>query len=91
MNEIGTGNGPNLEFYSLIFNEIKSQEDFWYKTYDNSLYPVPSSKNDFDIEKLRIYRILGFAVARALYDDRLIDIPLNSLFWDILLDRVKNI
>jgi len=31
---------------------------------------------------------MGFAIARALYDDRLIDIPLNSLFWDIVLDRV---
>jgi hypothetical protein len=33
--------------------------------------------------------LLGFLIARALYDDRLIDIPLNSLFWDLVLDRVK--
>jgi len=35
-----------------------------------------------------MFKIMGFAIARALYDDRLIDIPLNSLFWDIVLDRV---
>jgi len=33
--------------------------------------------------------ILGFLIARALYDDRLIDIPMNSLFWDLVLDRVN--
>ena len=26
-------------------------------------------------------------VARGLYDDRLLDFPINSVFWDLVLDR----
>lgn len=33
--------------------------------------------------------LLGFLIARALFDDRLIDLPINSLFWDLVLDRVN--
>jgi len=36
------------------------------------------------------FQLLGYFIARALYDDRLIDIPINSLFWDVLLERVFN-
>jgi len=62
--------------------------NYWYKTDDYSLYPLPSTENEIDQEKLRNFKILGFSIARALYDDRLVDIPLNSLFWDVVLDRV---
>ena len=44
-----------------------------------------------------MFKLLGYIVGRAIYDDRLLDIPLNKVFWDRLLNRgltyesIKNI
>ena len=89
--EVGTGLGPTQEFYSLFFNEIQNEVKF-YKTSDRSLFPMPLNSNieaqEEKIKKLcEYYRIIGFMVARALYDDRLIDFPLSSIFWNLVLDR----
>lgn len=78
-----------MEFYSLCFKEIINNKDLWYKTSNNTLFPSPILKKEDLVEKEKIFNLLGFLVARALYDDRLIDIPINSLFWDLVLDRVK--
>jgi E3 ubiquitin-protein ligase TRIP12 len=86
LNETGTGIGPTLEFYSLIAKEMKMIPNLWYKTYDYSLFPAPSSENIEENKK--IFTLLGFVIARGLYDDRLLDFPLNSLFWDLVLERV---
>lgn len=40
-------------------------------------------------EHTKIFTLIGFIIARGLYDDRLLDIPLNSLFWDIIFERVR--
>lgn len=88
MDETGTGLGPTLEFYSLCFKEITSKADLWYKTTNNSLFPSPLLDKHQKKERENIFMLLGFLIARALYDDRLIDLPLNSLFWDLVLDRV---
>jgi hypothetical protein len=77
-----------LEFYNLCFNEIIKKKQFWYKTTNNSIFPSPIFTEEDRIEREKIFMLLGFLIARALYDDRLIDIPLNSLFWDLVLDRV---
>jgi E3 ubiquitin-protein ligase TRIP12 len=93
LNETGTGLGPTLEFYSLIANEIKHIQGIWYKTSDYSLFPAPCNpyNNNLIEETKRIFTLLGFVIARGLYDDRLLDFPINSLFWDILLERPTNI
>ena len=88
-NETGTGMGPTLEFYSLFFKAISQEKFLWYKTEDLSLFPMPVIEQSQDEIKLiqKRFHTLGFVIARALYDDRLIDIPLNSLFWDLVLGR----
>lgn len=88
--ETGTGIGPTYEFYSLIAKEVKKINKFWYKTTDLSLYPAPIE--NCNLEEIKsIFTLLGFVIARGLYDDRLLDFPLNSLFWDLVLDRPINL
>jgi E3 ubiquitin-protein ligase TRIP12 len=88
--EIGTGQGPTLEFYSLLFQQFKDNKDLWYKYSDNSLFPKPVSHLSDELRKnlKKTYQIMGYFIARALYDDRLMDFPLNSVFWDLVLERV---
>ena len=78
-----------MEFYNLCFNEIIGKKNYWYKTTSNTLFPSPVFTEEDRLENEKTFMILGFLIARALYDDRLIDIPLNSLFWDLALDRVN--
>ena len=87
LNEIGNGIGPTLEFYSLVINTIKSDSSLWYKTTDASLYPAILSKSKDNVAIINKFKLIGFIVARALYDDRLIDIPLSKVFWDVVLGR----
>ena len=88
--EIGNGLGPTLEFYTLIINKIKEQ-DLWYKTTDGSLYPKLLIDSDGESEKnekiLKLFNLLGYVVGRAIYDDRLLDIPLSKVFWNLVLDK----
>ena len=84
--ESGTGNGPTLEFYSLFAKEIREKNETWIKTSDLSLFPIPYLVPKEETQKT--FLLMGYIMARGLYDDRLMDIPLNSLFWDIVLDRV---
>jgi E3 ubiquitin-protein ligase TRIP12 len=88
--EIGNGLGPTLEFYTLIINKIKEQ-DLWYKTTDGSLYPKLLIDSDDESEKnekiLKLFNLLGYVVGRAIYDDRLLDIPLSKVFWNLVLDK----
>jgi len=75
----------------LVFNSLKENKDIWYKTSNNTLFPLPYSPNG-RIKKEEIskqFLILGYVIARGIYDDRLIDIPLNPLFWDIVLEKVN--
>ena len=87
LNEIGNGIGPTLEFYSLVINSIKSDSSLWYKTTDASLYPAILNKKKDNVDIINKFKLIGFIVARALYDDRLIDIPLSKVFWDVVLGR----
>jgi hypothetical protein len=34
-----------------------------------------------------IWRLLGSMVAKSIVDDRLIDLPFNPLFWDVVLNK----
>ena len=88
-NETGTGNGPTLEFYSLFSKEIRELTNMWIKTSDLSLYPLPAENNIFKENNKKIFNLIGYIIARGLYDDRLLDMPLNSLFWDVVLDKVR--
>ena len=34
-----------------------------------------------------MFKLLGYIIGRAIYDDRLIDIPLSRVFWSLILER----
>ena len=87
LNEIGNGIGPTLEFYHLIINALREEKELWYKTTDGSLYPRIFKKGTLTQATLNKYKLLGFVIARALYDDRLIEVPLSRVFWDVVLNR----
>ena len=33
-----------------------------------------------------IFKLLGMVIGRAILDERLLDLPLNALFWDLVLE-----
>ena len=83
--EIGNGLGPTLEFFNLIFEKMKEDKNLWYKTTDGSWYPnIGLNENETAI---KTFKLLGYIIGRAIYDDRLIDIPLSRIFWNLLLER----
>lgn len=83
LNEIGNGIGPTLEFYTSAIDVFRNDASLWYKTTDNSHYPLPYIKSN----ALSQFVLLGFIVARAIYDDRLLDMPFSRIFWDVVLQR----
>ena len=83
--EIGNGLGPTLEFYNLVFDKLREDKRLWYKTTDGSLYPN-LGLNDNE-ECIKLFKLLGYIIGRAIYDDRLIEIPLSRVFWSLLLER----
>ena len=85
--EIGNGLGPTLEFYTLIIDKIKEDTNLWYKTTDGSLYPKLLSDYENNDSNLKLFKLLGFIIGRAIYDDRLLDIPLSKVFWNLVLDK----
>jgi E3 ubiquitin-protein ligase TRIP12 len=99
--EIGTGLGPTLEFYYLVAQEIKnfkspsSQQNVWRQMPDNTLFPSPISVLKLSPEELQkiyeVYRLSGMMIAKSISDDRLIDLPLSPLFWDLALGKKMNI
>ena len=59
---------------------------------DNSLFPSPVNMQKVKDEELKklyeVFRMIGIMVAKSISDDRLIDLPLSSLFWDLVLGKV---
>jgi hypothetical protein len=39
-------------------------------------------------KKHDLFRVIGTMIAKSIVDDRLFDLPLSSLFWDLLLGKV---
>eukprot|EP00349_Pseudokeronopsis_sp_Brazil_P008143 CAMPEP_0202968368 /NCGR_PEP_ID=MMETSP1396-20130829/13637_1 /ASSEMBLY_ACC=CAM_ASM_000872 /TAXON_ID= /ORGANISM="Pseudokeronopsis sp., Strain Brazil" /LENGTH=165 /DNA_ID=CAMNT_0049694601 /DNA_START=4074 /DNA_END=4571 /DNA_ORIENTATION=+ len=93
--EVGTGLGPTLEFYNLIAEELKNPSlGMWRpKMPDNCLFPSPLNPNQTeDCQKIyELFRLAGTFVAKSIVDDRLIDLPLSPLFWDLLLGKKMNL
>ncbi len=95
--EAGVGLGPTLEFYNLIAQEVKAYQGatgaIWRKQMqDNSLFPAPINMLKVKEEELKkiyeMFRMTGMMVAKSISDDRLIDLPLSSVFWDLVLGKV---
>lgn len=96
--EVGTGLGPTLEFYSTVSKEFsKKKLKIWRETDDLSgaeyafgkrgLFPAPMSEEQASQEagkkQLNVFKVLGKFVARSMLDSRIIDISFNPAFFRI--------
>ncbi|KAF9908784.1 Ubiquitin fusion degradation protein 4 [Linnemannia zychae] len=100
--EVGTGLGPTLEFYSVVSKEFcKKSLKLWrdgdsegvtkYVTAPQGLYPRPMATipghADNHRKILKLFKSLGQFIAKAMLDSRIIDVPLSALFVSQILGR----
>jgi len=96
--EVGTGLGPTLEFYSTVSKEFsKKKLKMWrenesavlseYAFGTRGLFPAPMSVDQANNENgkklLAMFKSLGKFVARSMLDSRIIDISFNSTFFRV--------
>lgn len=94
--EVGTGLGPTLEFYSSVskafakkklklWRENESQSASEYAFGQQGLFPAPMNQIMAESENgrkvLHLFRMLGKFVARSMLDSRIIDISFNPTFF----------
>ncbi len=85
-----------MEFYTSIAESLKSEKGgyLWRKGVpDNSLYPRAINNKEItaaDAKRIcELFRLAGTFVAKSIVDDRLIDLPISPLMWQILLGKVS--
>ncbi|PJF19668.1 hypothetical protein PSACC_00508 [Paramicrosporidium saccamoebae] len=78
--------GPTLEFYSMI-SELVQTSSMWLSDATSEqvqwkcgLYPSPIARKE-------CFSQLGLLVARAILDNRILDLPLNEVFVGYLLGK----
>ncbi|KAI0169347.1 hypothetical protein GGR52DRAFT_554760 [Hypoxylon sp. FL1284] len=93
--EVGTGLGPTLEFYSTVSKEFsKKRRKLWrdmesndseeYISASTGLFPRPLSDDDSTATRiLQHFKMLGTFVARSMLDSRIIDLNFNPIFFRI--------
>ncbi|TKA80270.1 hypothetical protein B0A55_03037 [Friedmanniomyces simplex] len=95
--EVGTGLGPTLEFYSTVSKEFsKKKTKLWrenesengdYAFGKRGLFPAPMdenmAKNENGQRVLHLFKMLGKFVARSMMDSRIIDVSFNPTFFRI--------
>jgi E3 ubiquitin-protein ligase TRIP12 len=94
--EVGTGLGPTLEFYSTVSREFsKKKLKIWrendsdgqdeYAFGKRGLFPAPMSAqqatSEDDEKKLEMFKVLGKFVARSMLDSRIIDVSFNPTLF----------
>jgi E3 ubiquitin-protein ligase TRIP12 len=96
--EVGTGLGPTLEFYSNVSREFaKTKLRLWrdvdtsrkdeFISITNGLFPRPMSADESATSNgrrvLHLFKMLGIFVARSMIDARIIDINFNPIFFRV--------
>ncbi|KAK3401908.1 hypothetical protein B0T20DRAFT_346782 [Sordaria brevicollis] len=96
--EVGTGLGPTLEFYSTVSKEFSKRKlklwrdnelngDDEFVNGPTGLFPRPLSDEFASSEEgqkiLQLFKVLGKFVARSMIDSRIIDINFNALFFRV--------
>ena len=96
--EVGTGLGPTLEFYSTVSLEFsKKKLKLWrdmdsaveseYVSSQSGLFPRPLSAQEATTPNgeriLHLFKMLGKFVARSMIDSRIIDLHFNPTFFRI--------
>lgn len=101
--EVGTGLGPTLEFYSLVSKEFARKKlGAWRDSNESDstgefvvarqgLFPAPLAQSDVETEtgksRLQIFRTLGQFVAKALIDSRIVDLNFSPVFLKSVLNQ----
>lgn len=101
--EVGTGLGPTLEFYSLTSKEFASRYlQMWrddnahdssssYVYAPHGLFPAPISEAGLSTAagkgRLAAFKILGQFVAKAVLDSRIIDCNFSPIFMRSVLNH----
>ncbi|KAI0704459.1 hypothetical protein C8T65DRAFT_741026 [Cerioporus squamosus] len=98
--EVGTGLGPTLEFYSLVSKEFARRDlKIWrdadptlpgpYVHHPLGLFPAPISPDDIAKDggqkRTHIIKVIGQFVAKAMLDSRIIDLSFNKIFLKLIL------
>eukprot|EP00891_Asterochloris_glomerata_P005589 jgi/Astpho2/5589/e_gw1.00079.2.1_t len=92
-NEVGTGLGPTLEFYTLLSHELQRKGlGMWHSDDGVStpgLFAAPQhpTKRKASGRVLELFKLLGRAMAKALQDGRLLDLPLSYVFYRATLGQ----
>lgn len=96
--EVGTGLGPTLEFYSTVSKEYsRKKTKLWRENESASageyafgrrgLFPAPmdeeTSKTENGQRVLHLFKVLGKFIARSMLDSRIIDVSLNPTFFRV--------
>ena len=96
--EVGTGLGPTLEFYSTVSKEFsKKKIKLWRESESNDsnefafgkhgLFPAPMSaelrETDNGKRVIHLFKMLGKFVARSMLDSRIIDVSFNPTFFRV--------
>jgi E3 ubiquitin-protein ligase TRIP12 len=96
--EVGTGLGPTLEFYSIISKEFSTKKlKLWRENESNAddayafgklgLFPAPMSAEQAEQSNgkkiLDLFRVLGKFAARSMLDSRIIDVSFNPTFFRV--------
>ncbi|KZT38098.1 hypothetical protein SISSUDRAFT_1062304 [Sistotremastrum suecicum HHB10207 ss-3] len=93
--EVGTGLGPTLEFYSLVSQEFARRDlKIWrdadstypgqYVSHPTGLFPAPLGPSEPSESghqrRLHLFQVIGQFVAKALLDSRIVDMSFNKVF-----------
>ena len=96
--EVGTGLGPTLEFYSTVSKEFsKKRTKLWRENDANDndeyafgtlgMFPAPMTAEQAETEGgkkiLNQFKMLGKFIARSMLDSRIIDVSINPTFFRI--------
>lgn len=94
--EVGTGLGPTLEFYSSMSREFsKKSLGMWrYETFGSTtmqeseyvntlLFPAPLKPSEDESRTLELFYYLGTFVARSMLDNRILDLNFNKVFFEL--------
>lgn len=96
--EVGTGLGPTLEFYSTVSKEFSRKDIKLWRDDDSNpkddyvfsklgLFPSPMSAEQAETgsgkRRLHLFKMLGKFVARSMLDSRIIDLSFNPTFFRI--------
>ncbi|KAJ0503251.1 putative HECT domain, armadillo-like helical, HECT, E3 ligase catalytic domain-containing protein [Helianthus annuus] len=105
--EVGTGLGPTLEFFTLVSNEFqKTGLGMWrgdsfldsglvgspFGLFPGPWAPTVSVSNDIEFSEVkRKFLLLGQIVAKALHDGRVLDLPFSKAFYKLILGQELNL